>query len=73
MSAFQRDESNWVEFRKLPNLLERDFHWSDGQREVPYWEAMAEVELVALETIRDAYTRGLSYVLLTHGWSTSEG
>ena len=74
MAGFQHDNTtNWVEFRRLPNLVEVDFHWSDGRREVEYWEAMAEVERVALESLRNAQARGTSYVLMTHGSSTSEG
>lgn len=72
MSAKTHAGMNWTEFRKLPNLVEVDFHWSDrGRREVDYAEAMHEVYLVALESIQDAHAKGLSYVLMTHGSSTS--
>ena len=74
MSAFRRDDAtNWIEFRSLQNCVEVDFHWSDGPRELAYEEAMSEVERVALDAIREAYEAGRSYVLMTHGRSTSEG
>jgi hypothetical protein len=74
MSTFRRDNGNWTEFRRLPNLVEVDFHWSDGgPREVAYWEAMDKVYRVALESIRNAHADGGSYVLMTHGSSTSQG
>ena len=71
--GFISADSNWVEYRKLPNCIEVDFHWwSDtGRREIPYWEAMEQVEQAAFEAIEQAWQRGLDFVLMTHGSSTS--
>jgi hypothetical protein len=61
---------DWTQFRRLPELKEVDFH-VDGPREVPYWEAMAEVERETLKALQDAQARGDRYVMFRHGWSTS--
>ena len=56
--AFIAADSNWVEYRELPNCVEVDFHWSDtGRREIPYWEAMEQVEEAAFEATRNAWER----------------
>jgi hypothetical protein len=64
------EETNWVEFRGLPYCLEEDFH-SEGRRDRPYYEVMADVENRAFEIIKAAQAAGLRYVLFTHGSSTS--
>ena len=71
--GFISADSNWVEYRKLPNCIEVDFHWVDGKkkREIPYWEAMEQVESTAYNAIEKAWQRGLDFVLMTHGSSTS--
>ena len=63
---------DWTRFRKLPHSIEVDFHYSDfGPRELPYWEAMDNIRKEAMEALVKAYELGLSYVIFTHGSSTS--
>jgi hypothetical protein len=69
--AFKYQVRNWVEYRKLPNLIEQDFHWMQEERTGDYYENMQAVWEVALRTLIEAQQQGKSYVLFTHGWSTS--
>jgi hypothetical protein len=65
-------EIDWTEYRKLPDVTEVDFHFSEYEpRRIPYCEAMAEVRESALNALRDAHEIGRKYVLFTHGHSTS--
>jgi hypothetical protein len=65
-------EIDWTEYRKLPNAIEVDFHFSEyGPRSVPYCEAMAGARENALQALRKAYEIDLKYVIFTHGRSTS--
>ena len=69
--AFRYDEdSNWSEFRKLPNHIEVDFHWaaSDGAS-CEHWRTMSEVGRVTLRALQEAQRAGASYLLLLHGSS----
>jgi hypothetical protein len=73
--AFRYDEdSNWSEFRKLPNLKEVDFHWatSDGAS-FEHWRAMSEVGRVTLRALQEAQRAGASYLLLLHGCADADG
>ncbi len=71
------DTGNWTEFRSLPLSIEVDFHFSDygwreyGPREASFSEYMADVEALALDSLKKAHERGLGYVIFTHGHSTS--
>lgn len=68
----RQEERDWTEFRKLPDSIEVDFHYSEcGPREVSYDEAMQVVWDNALDAIRRAHSLGLKYVIFTHGQSTS--
>jgi hypothetical protein len=70
---FKREAGDWVRFRELPNLMERDLHWAGETPTGAYWEHMETVWRVALESLRAAQTQGKQFVLFTHGWSTSRG
>ena len=77
-ASLQRtDTGNWTEFRSLPLSIEVDFHFSDygwreyGPREVSFSEYMANVEALALDSLKKAYERALRYIIFTHGHSTS--
>jgi hypothetical protein len=68
----RRESGDWTRYRTLANLVEVDFHRSDeGPPEISYWEAMARVFDDALAALRDAQAQGKSWVLFTHGSSTS--
>lgn len=71
MTLFKHDRGNWVEFRKLPDLSEVDFHWSKEESRGNYYENMADVRKIALNSLIKAQQEGKKYVLLIHGWSTS--
>lgn len=63
---------DWTQYRKLPGLVEVDFHYSDfGERDIPYWEAMDNIRATALDALKSAFEEGKSFVLFTHGSSTS--
>jgi hypothetical protein len=68
---FKRQSTNWIEFRRLPGLREVDFHWSGDGSSDGYWENMRRARDVALSALMDAQRDGLSFVLFTHGGSTS--
>lgn len=70
MNTFQKGAGNWTQYQQLPGLIEIDLHFS-GPREIPYWDAMAEVYKVSLQALRDAYEQQRKYVLFRHGSSTS--
>jgi len=73
--AFRYDEnSNWSEFRKLPNHREVDFHWAvvDGTS-FEHWRAMSEVGRVTLRALQEAQRSGASYLLLLHGCPMDDG
>jgi hypothetical protein len=80
MSKFKQGSGSWKQYRALPGeMTEVDFHRcpedrhpDDRDREwVPYAAKMGQVEHDALEALKDAYERGVNWVLFTHGWSTS--
>lgn len=73
MTKFQVGSGNWIEYRNLPGLVEVDYHYGPGSREVPYWEAMDAIYADAFEKLKDAHTAGAQYVLYRHGSSTSDG
>ena len=71
MSTFKTAFGDWTEYRSLPKLLEIDFHPSDEESFLPYHERMQKVWNDSLEALRNAQSGGFSYVLFTHGSSTS--
>jgi hypothetical protein len=69
---FKKGYGDWTQYRKLPQAIEVDFHYSDfGPKDVPYDEAMDAVWTTAFEAIQKAYNQGVQYVIFRHGWSTS--
>ena len=70
--AFKKGLGDWTQYRALPGSTEVDFHLSErGRREVSYMEAMGHVREAALAALEDAHSRGIRYVIFTHGRSTS--
>jgi hypothetical protein len=60
---------NWVELRNLYAIgREVDFHWGRRDPWVPYLDGVWDL---VVNSVKDAYERGESYVLFTHGNSTS--
>ena len=70
MAAFKFEIKNWVEYRKLPNIAEADFHWTTEENSGGFYENMDRVYSVALNSLQVAQNAGKKYVLFTHGWST---
>lgn len=70
-SKFKREYRNWVEYRKLPSLVEVDFHWASEGLGHDYFESMDQAYRRALEAVKEAQRKGVSHVLFTHGHSTS--
>lgn len=69
---FKYGSGNWVEYRKLlPDLVERDFHWSEEKTTGLYHENMQAVWDVALDALITAQATSKQYVMFTHGGSTS--
>jgi len=71
VSTFQKASGNWTKYRSLNNLKEVDFHWADQRGDGTYYEKMAKVWDVALESLVEAQKAGHQYLLYTHGHSTS--
>lgn len=69
--TFKYEMRNWIEYRQLPNLREVDFHWMNEEPRGDFYENMQAVWDVALRSLKEAQQQGKSYVLFTHGWSTS--
>jgi len=71
---FKKEYRDWVEYRKLPGLLEHDFHRFNpdpNAPKLPHYELMDNVYKEALEVLKKAHDQGKQFVLFTHGWSTS--
>lgn len=68
---FRHGNGGWEQFRGLPDADLVDFH--RGRREFgeSFPSVMAKVREEALEGLRTAQKNGRSYVLFTHGKSTS--
>ena len=71
MSKLKNGFCNWTEFRKLPDLMEVDFHWSDNECTGNYYQNMQAVKNRALKSLQQAQEEGKKFVLFTHGSSTS--
>jgi hypothetical protein len=70
--TFQKYEGDWLDLRKqYPERIEIDFHRGRRTYDKPYGECMGEVHTETLDAIRDAYERGIPYLLIGHGNSTS--
>ncbi len=71
MATFKFESRDWVEYRKLPDLLEYDYHLSGDNCGGSYYSNMENVLKGALRCIKKAQDDGKKFVLFTHGWSTS--
>ena len=72
MNTFKTASGDWKEYRSLTKLLEIDFHPSeDEESSLPYHERMNKVWNDSLKALKRAQSEGYSYVLFTHGSSTS--
>ncbi len=71
MAKFKAGVGNWTQYRSLPGIIEVDFHHGRRDRWVPYENVMYEVYVSALQSLKDAQAQGHTYVLFTHGHSTS--
>jgi len=71
---FQRNEDiNWIEFRRLPNYREVDFHWVTNESDDDYLQAIEDVRRLAIRALQKAQSEGVSYLLLLHESPMSEG
>lgn len=71
MATFKNENRNWVEYRQLPNINMLDFHNYTPGVGHDYWESMQSVYERTLSALMRAQQEGKSYVLITHGHSTS--
>jgi len=71
VAKFKREYKNWTDYRKLPDLMEMDFHWSKEISSGNYYENMELVYRTTLKCLKMAQDNNKQYLLLTHGWSTS--
>ncbi len=62
---------NWVDYRKLPNLMELDFHHETPRYTVDYNQAMYECGQCVISALKHAYDNGYDHILFRHGSSTS--
>lgn len=71
----KRGEGPWDQYRSLPGLMEVDFHFansgSNKGRRISYHDRMGNVYQLAIDALRQAYSKGYQYVMFTHGYSTS--
>ena len=65
------ETGDWTLYRRLPNRAEIDFHRGRRDQWKPYMECMGEVLQEAEAAIRQAYEDGRSWLLITHGSSTT--
>ena len=68
---FQYFNGPWADPRKFEPRREVDFHLDGQEREISYWDAMANIEVTVREALVNAQRDSIQYVLFTHGWSTS--
>ena len=71
MGIFKYGCRDWVEYRKLPDLMECDFHRSGNDSLGNFYLNMDSVYNDALNLLKTAQEQGKKFILLTHGWSTS--
>lgn len=69
--TFKSDYRDWVEFRKFPDLLEFDMHWSEEISDRSYHENVEQVPYFVQRCLENAQKQGKKYVMFTHGHSTS--
>ena len=73
-----REGGDWVRYRRLPNLMEVDFHFNqypgnDDYKGTCYYERMEENYQTAFAALKKAQAENYEWVLFTHGHSTSYG
>jgi len=70
----KQGRGDWRQYRDSLEgpVIEVDFHRSDcGPREIPYEQAMSEVESDTLDALKRAFDMGLAHAIFCHGHSTS--
>lgn len=67
----KHEKGDWTEYRKLPDLMEIDFHRSGSWHQASYNESMYAIGDEVLEALKRAQEEGKKFLLITHGWSTS--
>lgn len=69
--TFKFETRNWVEYRALPGIMEVDFHFASHESLGAFNENMRDGRERTLAALANAQRNGKSYVLFTHGHSTS--
>ena len=69
--TWRKETGDWMRFRKLPGVIEVDFHDAESPGEGFYHYNMQSVYDRALKGLTDAYSTDYQYVIFTHGHSTS--
>jgi hypothetical protein len=73
-TTFQSGSGDWTRYRSQFNLSksdEIDLHFGRRDRSIPYDQAMAELTGIIEASVHKARHEGRSYVMFTHGSSTS--
>ena len=60
MTMFKRESKDWTEYRKLPDLIEVDFHWANETSGGSYYDNMSNVLHIALESLKKATNKARS-------------
>ncbi len=69
---FKKGTGDWTQYRSLRPNKEIDFHLSEqGPRDISYEGAMFDIGEKTLEEVKNAYEKGIPYLIFTHGNSTS--
>lgn len=68
---FKFEYRDWIEYRKLPGLMEIDFHFSPEESLGTFHDNMQDVRERTLAALQAAQREGMQHVLFTHGHSTS--
>jgi hypothetical protein len=69
-----QERCDWVEFRQRFRLLpedEIDLHFGRRDYHFLFEDAMATVEDIVVDALREAFERHRPYIMFVHGWSTS--
>lgn len=71
MPKFRTESCNWTAYRKLPNVLELDFHSSDYcSGKISPAQAMEHIRDELLQRLKSEYASGkFKFLLITHGFS----
>jgi hypothetical protein len=70
LQMFRRKAGDWVRYRQLPQMIERDFHRQPDER-VPHDVVMSEVVATVRDVLSTAQEDGLRFAMFVHGRSTS--